>query len=212
MTMRAAGRIVWLVLVGGLLSSPVWAVCGDGIIDPGETCDPPNFSPDPVTGQTQCRSDCTFCGDGVVQSDDYETCDAGPRVMCGGCLDDCEDRITINLSCPCALDNPDLVGLRAAILAACPCETAASHGAFIRCARAQLALASPDRFMYGCLNSALTCLAHSVCGRGAAVTCCRTNAHGRRRCDIKPDAAHCTAPTGGSVALGISEDCCDACP
>jgi hypothetical protein len=212
--MRLGARIVGFMLVGAVLafSAPLRAqVCGDGVIDPGETCDPPNMAPGP-NGQTTCRTDCTSCGDGVVQANDVETCDEGLHAGCGFCLSSCQERIYINLSCPCAFDDPELVDLRADILAACPCESAASHGAFIRCARAQLAQVPDERFMLGCIKSSLTCLAHSVCGRHGAVTCCRTNSHGRQRCEIKPDAAHCTAPKGGSASLGVSAQCCDACP
>lgn len=69
--------------------------CGNGVVDAGETCDPPNLAIDPITNQPECRLDCTSCGDGVVQSSDQETCDDGNTV--GGCrldkpqkpLDDC---------------------------------------------------------------------------------------------------------------------------
>jgi cysteine-rich repeat protein len=85
------------MIVGALLafSAPVRAQeCGDGVVDPGETCDPPNLAPGP-NGQVICRLDCTSCGDGVVQANDVETCDDGNLVS--GCrtdkpqkpLDDC---------------------------------------------------------------------------------------------------------------------------
>ena len=213
--MHRAARAVGLTFVlVALLAAvvPVRApVCGDGVTDAGETCDPPDLSIGP-NGQVRCRLDCTSCGDGVIQSNDFETCDEGLHAACGFCLSNCNERIFINLTCPCALDDPEMVDLRAQILAACPCENATSHGAFIRCARAQLALVPDERFMFGCIKSALRCLAHSACGRRGAVTCCRTNAHGRRRCEVKPDAAHCTAPPGGAASLGVSNNCCDACP
>src|SRR5262249_22539611 len=50
--------------------------CGNGQIDPGETCDPPDATPQPGRpGQVTCRPDCTFCGDGVTQTGQGETCD-----------------------------------------------------------------------------------------------------------------------------------------
>jgi hypothetical protein len=55
--------------------------CGNGVLDPGETCDPPDPTPIPgvVPPQATCRPDCTFCGDAVVQAADGETCDDGNR-------------------------------------------------------------------------------------------------------------------------------------
>src|SRR5262249_16117259 len=52
--------------------------CGNGVLDPGETCDPPDPTPIPgvVPPQPTCRPDCTFCGDGIVLAGDGETCDA----------------------------------------------------------------------------------------------------------------------------------------
>lgn len=213
--MRVRALFVGIMLVGSLLAwSPVRAqVCGDGVIDPGETCDPPNLAVDPVTGQTECRPDCTSCGDGVVQFGHAETCDAGPfATSCGVCLYNCNEGIFSGTRCPCAFDDPSLQDLRAEILAACECGNASSHGAFLRCARAQLAQVPQERLMFFCRRTALKCLARSVCGKPEAVTCCRTKANGRQQCAIKRDAAHCTAPTGGSASLGVSEACCDACP
>ena len=59
------------------------APCGNGILDPGETCDPPDLTFDPLTGQLRCRFDCTRCGDGTVQVADVETCDDANQVS--GC-------------------------------------------------------------------------------------------------------------------------------
>ena len=149
--MRLSARIVGFMLVGSLLafSAPVRAqVCGDGNVDPGETCDPPNLAPNPVSGQVECRIDCTSCGDGVVQSNASETCDIGPFRSCGGCLSSCYERIYLRPGCPCALDDPGLADIRAEILAACDCGNASSKGAFRRCARAQLALVSPRSSRY----------------------------------------------------------------
>ena len=36
--------------------------CGNGVVDPGETCDPPDPTIDPVRLQARCRPDCTRCG------------------------------------------------------------------------------------------------------------------------------------------------------
>ncbi len=70
--------------------------CGNGILDPGETCDPPGGAQPP--NGNPCRSDCTYCGDGVVQPP--ETCDDANSVS--GCnpqhpnqsLDACQNNCT----------------------------------------------------------------------------------------------------------------------
>src|SRR5262249_33619252 len=39
-------------------------LCGNGRLDPGETCDPPDPTLDPQRpGEVKCRPDCTYCGD-----------------------------------------------------------------------------------------------------------------------------------------------------
>ena len=215
--MRLSAGIVAFVLAAVLLASsaPVRAqVCGDGVVDPGETCDPPNLATDPATGQVLCRLDCTSCGDGIVDVASSETCDLGPGAICSWCLPNCNEAIFPGGGyggCPCE-DKPALADLRADILASCECANAASRSAFVRCARARIALIAPDLLLPPCRTTTLKCMARAACGKPGAVTCCRTNANGRGRCVIKPDAAHCTAPKGGSAALGVSESCCDACP
>ena len=77
--------------------------CGNLVVDAGETCDPPNLALDPITGQTECRLDCTACGDGVVQANNTETCDDGntvsgcrtdqPQQPLDGCLNNCNEPI-----------------------------------------------------------------------------------------------------------------------
>jgi cysteine-rich repeat protein len=53
-------------------------LCGNGHLDPGETCDPPDPTFDPNRpGEAKCRPDCTYCGDGVVQTNHGESCDDG---------------------------------------------------------------------------------------------------------------------------------------
>jgi len=61
--------------------------CGDGIVDLGETCDPPGV-PQPPSGN-DCRGDCTFCGDFIV--DPGEDCDDGNNTDGDGCENDCTD-------------------------------------------------------------------------------------------------------------------------
>ncbi len=55
----------------------IGSLCGNGVIDPGEVCDPGA----PATGGGECRSDClqlARCGDGVVEPFADEECDDGP--------------------------------------------------------------------------------------------------------------------------------------
>jgi cysteine-rich repeat protein len=62
-------------------------ICGDGVINqPGETCEPPGSN----AGQpNECRDDCTFCGDGNLDSG--EQCDDGNNVDGDGCSANCTD-------------------------------------------------------------------------------------------------------------------------
>ncbi len=50
------------------------------MVDPGETCDPPG---EPAGEPSECRDDCTFCGDGIV--DPSEECDDGNNIDGDGC-------------------------------------------------------------------------------------------------------------------------------
>ncbi len=69
---------------------PAWVICGgqpfcgDHVIQPPETCDPPG---QPAGEPNECRDDCTFCGDGNV--DPTEECDDGNNVDGDGCSADC---------------------------------------------------------------------------------------------------------------------------
>ena len=85
------------------------AECGNGRLDPGETCDPPDPTPVPGRpGDVVCRPDCTFCGDGVVQAGHGETCDDGnqrsgctpgrPNVPIDACQNVCTPPICRNPS------------------------------------------------------------------------------------------------------------------
>jgi cysteine-rich repeat protein len=70
---------------GDACSNACIALCGNGNIDPGETCEPPG-SPAGVSGAA-CRGNCTVCGDGVVNSG--EQCDDGNLTDNDGCDSDC---------------------------------------------------------------------------------------------------------------------------
>ncbi len=68
--------------------------CGNGSLDPMETCDPPGTDPAPAGGNL-CRTNCTYCGDAAVQAG--EECDDGNTDDGDTCANDC----TLNqpLSC-----------------------------------------------------------------------------------------------------------------
>lgn len=56
-------------------------LCGNGVVDPGEQCDPPNGS----TCDSNCQN--VVCGDGVRSGD--EQCDDGNRTNLDGCDSSC---------------------------------------------------------------------------------------------------------------------------
>ena len=67
-------------------------LCGNGIVDPGETCDDGNI----VDGDG-CAADCKSmerCGDGVLNVAAGEVCDDGNTVSGDGCSADCKSNET----------------------------------------------------------------------------------------------------------------------
>jgi cysteine-rich repeat protein len=68
-----------------VIVSPI--VCGNSVIDPGETCDPPGQpGPNPLQ-PGNCLQSCTYCGDGIVNNG--EACDDGNGVNNDGCTNNC---------------------------------------------------------------------------------------------------------------------------
>jgi len=65
------------------------AVCGDGVVDPGETCDDGQQNGD----YDHCSITCTGlglrCGDGITQGANGEQCDDGNADDCDACHNDC---------------------------------------------------------------------------------------------------------------------------
>src|SRR5262245_11479057 len=92
----------------------------------------------------------------------------------------------------------------------CHCTAATSHRDYVRCAHDVADAATATGVRPECVRTVIRCASRSTCGRSGYVTCCRTN-QGRTRCVVKPDAAHCRAPAGGTACVGAFASCCDAC-
>jgi hypothetical protein len=201
---------VALVGVGPALAQE----CGNGVIEQGETCDPPG-QPAGVVGNV-CRSDCTFCGDRIVQSPP-EQCDQSTTTP--SCRSAVCDHCAVSFIDPCSracfpgdVDEQDVLEARAEITATCDCPGAATHGEYVRCARGIVTARVGDgRLFRGCKQTVMDCAATSVCGRPGAVTCLRTDARGSGRCSIKSDGSRCVPPNGGTACVGSGESCCDGC-
>jgi cysteine-rich repeat protein len=70
-----------------VIVSPITSVCGNQVIETGETCDPPGApGPNPLQPGT-CSQTCTYCGDGIVNNG--EACDDGNGVNGDGCENNC---------------------------------------------------------------------------------------------------------------------------
>jgi hypothetical protein len=111
----------------------------------------------------------------------------------------CEDPAAVNAA-------------RAAVERDCPCGAFARHGAYVACARGVIdARVAAGTLPAACAGMVRRCASRSTCGRGGAVTCCRTNAAGKTRCSIRRDASRCTAAGGGAACVGPFPSCCDAC-
>lgn len=78
--------------------SPGGTPCGNLVLDPGETCDPPGSLQPP--NNNPCRPDCTYCGDAMTQIGTGESCDDGnsvsgcrpdrPQQSLDSCLNNCQ--------------------------------------------------------------------------------------------------------------------------
>jgi hypothetical protein len=104
-------------------------------------------------------------------------------------------------------DGAALEAARAAVTAACTCDTT-SHREYVRCADGVLkTLLGGGQLSSACRKAGKKCASRSTCGKSGAVTCCRPRSNGVSRCKITtPD--RCTA-NGGCV--GQYTSCCDAC-
>jgi len=62
------------------ISLPCTALCGNGIVEPGEQCDPP----DGITCNSQCQfAPPSVCGNGIIETG--ETCDSPATQFCRNC-------------------------------------------------------------------------------------------------------------------------------
>lgn len=80
-----------------VIVSPI--VCGNGVVDPGETCDPPGGQWPP--NGNLCRQTCTYCGDGIVNNG--EQCDDGNNNNADSCRNNCTSNPDISVN-PVSLD------------------------------------------------------------------------------------------------------------
>jgi plastocyanin len=109
-------------------------------------------------------------------------------------------------------DAAAVAATRAAADALCPCGTFRSHKAYLHCvARVAKAAALSGSLPKACRATVLGCAKKSTCGKAGFVTCCRTTAKGSTKCVVKPSAAKCTAPKGGSACVGRIPSCCYSC-
>src|SRR6516165_1857225 len=109
-------------------------------------------------------------------------------------------------------DAAALAATRAAADAQCPCGTFSSHKAYLHCvAQVAKTAAQSGSLPKACRAAVLGCAKKSTCGKAGFVTCCRTTASGSTKCVVKPSAAKCTAPKGGSACVGTVPSCCDTC-
>jgi hypothetical protein len=94
---------------------------------------------------------------------------------------------------------------RAAIEAACPCDKATDHGAYVSCvAQTARQVVGREAGAAMCVGEVVRCAAQSTCGKSGAVTCQKGP-----RCRIVNSAERCT-DSGGRV--GTSKSCCPDCP
>ena len=79
--------------------------CGDGIVTRFEACDDGEENGATYNGCTDACTVAPFCGDGVVQEEFGEVCDAGAPVGSDECAPDCQ---TIDRRCGDGVVQPDL--------------------------------------------------------------------------------------------------------
>jgi hypothetical protein len=177
-------------------------VCGDGlIVGPAETCDPPT-APAPNGGD--CRVDCTYCGDGVTQASDNESCDDGntvsgcrldkPQKALDGCLNSCQrpicdDPARIQLNDEAATGKHDVVQVHARLITEIPFDFAAQP--FELEISRRLCSTDPSKACSSDANCGAGVCTDRVCAHDNAVLCAAD--------------ATCDALSPGSTCSGVSE-------
>jgi hypothetical protein len=119
---------------------------------------------------------------------------------------------------------------QSAVDESCPCDTAASHGSYLKCVATVLGqLAGQAAVPRQCIGRIIRCAARSTCGKPGAVTCqvpestcdtttgtctddvsvsCTADGDCGTECGIASSADSCVT-AGGTV--GTSNSCCTAC-
>ncbi len=106
-------------------------------------------------------------------------------------------------------DAAALAAAQALVLAACPCDTATTHGQFVSCAAHVLIEKIHDGTMARTCRQLLHRAAtRSICGKPGFVTCCRAHGPMVGLCAIRHDRASCEASGG---CMGATASCVDAC-
>jgi len=101
---------------------------------------------------------------------------------------------------PSGSDSAALTTARTSIDTTCPCDTAASHRAYVACAGNTVAAEiDASRLDSTCRRDALRYARRSRCGRSGAEVCCRISTSGHERHRVVSDAAACHS-TSYSIA------------
>lgn len=94
--------------------------------------------------------------------------------------------------------------VQAAVDQACACDTAVTHGSYVKCvAHTIKALVSSGQMDRRCKGKVVRCAAHSTCGKMDAVTCLVSNS-----CAVAKSADACQARGGTAGPVG---SCCALC-
>jgi hypothetical protein len=177
-------------------------VCGNSVVEAGETCDPPGNPVPP--NNNPCRDDCTYCGDGVTQPGDGESCDDGnsvsgcrpdlPQKPLDACLNSCQEPIC---------DDPSKITLNTDKL-----DVVKAHGRLIVATQTDLDFGGTFTFRLSrrlCSNDASlsTCSTNASCGPGSVCTNLACSHDASVLCGTSQD---CAALSSGSTCSEISPD------